>query len=242
MNKQSNSYTLIYILTLVAVVGAALAVASMSLASRQRQNADADKMKQILQSVRIVPQNGNVAETYAQHITRSFIVNVDGDSIQGNAFDVNMADQSKITDLSERKLPVYVCRMDNSNDIKYILPVYGAGLWGPIWGYVAVNPDGKTIYGAYFSHQGETPGLGAEIEKPAFQKEFDGKSLWNGNKFQPVQVVKFGKVPAGEEAHFVDGVSGGTITSRGVSTMLGNCLTPYAAFLEKLSSKKNDGK
>ena len=119
---------------------------------------------------------------------------------------------------------------------KYILPVYGAGLWGPIWGYVAFDADGSTIYGAYFAHQGETPGLGAEIEKPKFTDEFKGLNLFKDGQFMPIAVVKAGQKPQGGE-DYVDGVSGGTITSKGVGAMLDNCLTPYKSYLESLSTK-----
>ena len=237
MNKQSNTYTIIYITALVAIVGAALAFTAMSLKSRQQDNANADKMRQILASVHITPQNTDVTALYDKYITNSFIVNSDGKKVTGNAFDVDVATQSK-TAADKRLLPVYVCTTDHG-DTKNIMPVYGAGLWGPIWGYIAVNADGRNIFGAYFAHQGETPGLGAEIEKPWFRKEFDGKTLWNGDDFCPVSVVKAGKIPPGQSDHCVDGVSGGTITSKGVSSMLADCLTPYNRFLRSLQNNDN---
>ncbi|MDE7443348.1 MAG: NADH:ubiquinone reductase (Na(+)-transporting) subunit C, partial [Muribaculaceae bacterium] len=119
---------------------------------------------------------------------------------------------------------------------KYIIPVYGAGLWGPIWGYVAFDSDGSTVYGAYFAHQGETPGLGAEIEKPAFSNQFEGKTVFHDDRFLPIAVVKAGQKPLGGE-DYVDGVSGGTITSKGVGAMLENCLSPYANYLKSLITK-----
>ena len=145
-----------------------------------------------------------------------------------------MARQSK-EPAAERLLPVYECRLDDGA-VKYVMPVYGAGLWGPIWGYVSVDSDGTSIYGAYFAHQGETPGLGAEIEKPAFSSQFSGKKLIKDGRFVPVVVVKKGQTPAGDE-DYVDGVSGGTITSKGVGAMLDNCLSPYGAFLKSLDQQ-----
>ena len=236
LNKQSNVYTLIYIIVLVVLVGASLAVTSMSLADRQKVNADADKMRQILAAVHIVPEKGQMQDTYNSVIRSTEVVNDKGETVPGAvAFDIDVAAQSKLPD-AERQLPVYVA--DTEQGVKYILPVYGAGLWGPIWGYVAVDADGSTIYGAFFGHQGETPGLGAEIEKPAFSDQFDNKTLWKNGHFAPVAVVKKGLKPQGDE-DYVDGVSGGTITSKGVSAMLHDCLTPYAAFLQKV--KNQDG-
>ena len=147
------------------------------------------------------------------------------------ASDVNVAMQIK-KPADERQLPVYVCQLPDGSK-KYILPCYGSGLWGPIWGYVAFDADGETIYGAYFNHKGETPGLGAEIEKPAFSSQFDGKTVFPEGRFLPVDVMKSGQKPL-DERQYVDAVSGGTITSKGVASMLDNCLSPYAAFLDNL--------
>lgn len=135
-----------------------------------------------------------------------------------------------------RLLPVFECT--TSDGLKYIIPVYGAGLWGPIWGYIAFDANGDTIYGAYFAHQGETPGLGAEIEKPAFSDQFEGKDIFTSDgAFTSVAVVKTGKEPQGKA--WVHAISGGTITSQGVQKMLFDSLEPYTAFLKNLQSNKN---
>ena len=231
INKQNNIYTLAYIVILVAIVGTLLAVTSMSLNKKQQVNADADKMKQILASVHKPASDNDVVDLYNKYIVETLVVDSEGNIIGKDAFDIDVQAESKINDLAERKLPVYVCNLDQQG-IKYILPVYGSGLWGPIWGYVAIDSDGSTVYGAYFAHQGETPGLGAEIEKPAFRNQFDGKNLFKNGRFLPISVLKKGQKPRkGED--YVDAVSGGTITSKGVSAMLNDCLKPYEAFLAK---------
>ena len=234
MNKQSNVYTIIYIIVLVVVVGAGLAFTALGLKPLQTENANADKMKQILASVHIVPEKGNVIADFDRYITSMYMVDEEGRRIEGNAFDVNTTFAFK-KPMAERMMPVYECTL-GANDIKYILPMYGAGLWGPIWGYVAVNSDGSTIYGAYFAHQGETPGLGAEIEKPAFSNQFNDKHLIKDGKFMPVAVLKAGQAPLNGE-DYVDAISGGTITSKGVASMIDDCLSGYTKFLESLSSK-----
>ncbi len=235
MNKQSNIYTIIYIVVMVVIVGAALAYASMSLRDRQKENEDADKMKQILASVHIVSDDSQIKDEFDKYIVEQFVINTSGDKISDDAFGVDMAEEVKIKDYAKRQLPVYVCQL-NDKDTKYILPVYGAGLWGPIWGYVALDSNGSTVYGAYFSHQNETPGLGAEIAKPAFSDQFDGKNLFKDGQFHSIAVVKKGQMPPNGE-DYVDGISGGTITSKGVNAMLEDCLTPYNAFLENLRNK-----
>ena len=111
---------------------------------------------------------------------------------------------------------------------KYVVPVYGAGLWGAIWGYVALNADKDTVYGVYFSHASETPGLGAEIAGAAFQNEFSGKKVLKDGQVA-LAVEKNGKVT--DPAYQVDGISGGTITSKGVDAMIKACLSQYDKFL-----------
>lgn len=243
MNKQSNTYTIIYIVVVVLIVGTLLALTAMSLKDRQTANANADKMKQILASVHIDAEGADVQNTFSRYVTSMMYVDPEGkivkqtEGFDAEIFNTDVASESKKSDSSSRKLPVFVCHTADAGT-KYIIPMSGAGLWGPIWGYVAVDADGSEIYGAYFSHQGETPGLGAEIEKPAFQNEFVGKHLFKDGRFYPISVVKTGVRPT-DDSDYVDGISGGTITSKGVGSMLDNCLRPYSGFLESLSAEKS---
>lgn len=236
INKQSNVYTIVYITVMVIVVGAALALTAMSLKDKQTENAQADKMKQILMSVRIASDRASVVDDYHRYITSTLVVNEQGDTIDGaDAFALNVAVEAK-KPAAERELPVYVCTLPDAG-VKYIIPLAGMGLWGPIWGYVSLDDDCTTVYGAFFDHQGETPGLGAEITKPAFTDQFRGKQMFKDDQFVPVTVVKKGQVPQGNQ-DYVDGISGGTITSKGVAAMLDDCLSPYKAFLESKSKKQ----
>ena len=123
---------------------------------------------------------------------------------------------------------VFVAEVDGQT--KYIFPVYGAGLWGAIWGYVTLNEDKDTVFGTYFSHASETPGLGAEIATEWFQNSFIGKKVLNAGKVA-LSVVKNGNAKG--DANLVDGVSGGTMTSNGVDAMLRDCLSNYQVFLNK---------
>ncbi|MDE5870120.1 MAG: NADH:ubiquinone reductase (Na(+)-transporting) subunit C, partial [Muribaculaceae bacterium] len=201
----------------------------------QLENIANDTKKQILASALIVPKSGeSIKELYQNHIKKEIIVNSKGETVEGNALDVNVSMEVK-KPADERLLPVFEC--ETAAGRKYIVPVYGAGLWGPIWGYVAFDANGNTIYGAYFAHQGETPGLGAEIEKPAFQDQFRNKDIFaSDGSFQSVQVVKKGQEPA--TGAYVNAISGGTITSQGVAKMLENSLQPYTAFFKNLSKGK----
>lgn len=238
INKQSNVYTIVYITVMVIVVGAALAFTSMALKDRQNENAQADKKSQILQAVHIPTTRATVIADFEKYITSQLVVNSNGDEIEGTAaFDVDVAAQIS-KPVEDRLLPVYVCTLADVGT-KYIVPLYGMGLWGPIWGYIAFNADGTTIYGAFFDHQGETPGLGAEITKPVFTDQFVGRQVFKGTEFLPIEVVKAGQKPSNPNADYVDGVSGGTITSKGVGAMFDNCLSPYRAWLEKIGRGGN---
>lgn len=235
INKNSNSYIIAYTIALVLIVGCALAFCSTSLKPAQQANINADKMKQILASIRIVPGKDSIKSDFERYIVDQYVVDSDGNRIEGyQAFNIDVAQQVKLPE-DKRLLPVYEARVADGA-LKYVLPVYGAGLWGPIWGYVAVDSNGSTIYGAFFSHQSETPGLGAEIAKPHFSDQFRGKNFFSDGHFYPVQIVKKGLKPQ-VDGDYVDGVSGGTITSKGVGEMLDNCISPYSNFLEKLNHK-----
>ena len=235
MNKNSNTYQILYAAVLVLLVGSLLALIYMALKPKQNENIANDTRKQILSALHIAaPSDSQVKETYEKYIIQDLLVDNEGnivDSAKNVAFDVNMKKNVKLAD---RQLPVMKCKMDDGS-IKYVLPMYGAGLWGPIWGYVAVNDDGNTIYGANFSHEGETPGLGARIADKDFQDEFVDKHLFQEGEFKGVVVLKKGqKSVTGAEQ--IDALTGATITSLGVSAMLEDCLTPYKGFLMKLQS------
>ena len=237
MNRQGNTYTIIYTVVLVLIVGISLSLIYQMLRPRQEENISDDTRRQILAAVLVAPAKGEkISDLYSKTVTESFFVDTKGNRTGGNGtpFDTDIAAESKKAD-SARLLPVFVADVNGSK--KYILPCYGAGLWGPIWGYVAFNADGNTIYGAYFAHQGETPGLGAEIEKPAFSSQFEGKDIFAADgAFQSVKVVKNGQEPA--EGAYVHAISGGTITSQGVQKMLQDSLEPYTAFFKSLASAK----
>ena len=235
MNKNSNTYQILYAAVMVLLVGSLLALIYMALKPKQNENIANDTRKQILSALHIAaPDDSKVKETYEKYIIQDLLVDRDGnvvDSAQNVAFDVDMKKNVKLAD---RQLPVMKCKMDDGS-IKYVLPMYGAGLWGPIWGYVAVNDDGNTIYGANFSHEGETPGLGARIADKDFQDEFVDKHLFQEGEYKGVVVLKKGlKSTTGAEV--VDALTGATITSLGVSAMLEDCLTPYKGFLMKLQN------
>ena len=227
MNKQGNTYTFLYSVVLVVVVAALLSIVSLSLQPRQNENRQNEKRQNILSAIHISSTAANSAELFDKYIKEQFIINSKGDRIEGKAFDVNIEKQYNLP-VEKRELPVFVANVDGAT--KYILPIYGAGLWGPIWGYISLDDNKDTVYGTYFSHASETPGLGAEIATEHFQNEFVGKKTLENGAIT-LGVVKNGKVE--EPDYQVDGISGGTITSVGVDAMLKSCLNSYLSFLTK---------
>ncbi|MBN2805899.1 MAG: NADH:ubiquinone reductase (Na(+)-transporting) subunit C [Prolixibacteraceae bacterium] len=234
MNRNGNTYTFIYASVMVIIVAAILSYAAISLKPYQLRNVEIEKKQNILASVNIVVPAIEAEAIYAEKITKAYLINAKGEVVEGEAFSVDLkVEHSK--PLEERKLPVYEANF-GSEGIKYVIPLRGTGLWGPIWGYVALNADLNTIYGATFDHQGETPGLGAEITTEGFRVNFKGKTIFDEQgKFVSLIVAKTGeKAPA---QHKVDGISGGTITSKGLQQMLFDDLSCYVEFFNQ---KKNN--
>lgn len=232
MDTNKNSYTIIYAAVMVVVVALLLALVSSGLKETQTTNVKLDKKKQILSALQINLEDQDAAALYDQYIVKELVVNTKAEilsEVRGQAFDIDVVKETA-KQLEDRKLPVYVAQMEGQ--IKYIIPLRGAGLWGPIWGYVALNDDKNTVFGTYFSHASETPGLGAEIALPKFQQEFVGKHILNDrNEFVSIAVMKAGQNSDTQEQ--VDAISGGTITSKGVEAMLLNSIGQYEAFLNK---------
>jgi Na+-transporting NADH:ubiquinone oxidoreductase subunit C len=207
---------------MVVLVAVVLAFTSQSLKSFQKENEENDKRRQILRSIKVqVPANEAKAK-FNELIEDAFLVDEEGIKTEGNAFALDVVEA-----FEQHTYPVFVARIDGQ--IKYIMALSGAGLWGPLWGYVSVNDDRNTIYGADFSHAGETPGLGAEIVLPTFGGQFAGKHIFVNNEFKSVAIVKPGKSVGGQD--YVDGISGGTITSQGVNKMIFDSLHGYVGFL-----------
>ena len=221
MNTNSNSYTIIYAAIMVVIVAFLLAFVSSSLKETQYKNVEQDTKKQILSAINVTDVKDAEAE-FAKYEVKDMLMNADGTlAPYTDAFQVSYKGE-----IAEKRFHVFECKVDGAT--KYILPIYGAGLWGPIWGYVALNDDKDTVYGVYFSHAGETPGLGAEITTPKFQAPFVGKKVLENGEVG-LSVVKAGKVAKPD--YEVDGISGGTITSQGVDAMLKDCLKEYNPFL-----------
>lgn len=195
LDTNSNVYTIVYAAVMVVIVALLLAVVSAGLKARQDANVLLDTHKQILSSL-------NERDLDDATATKLY--------------------DEQITEVTCEKCGLSWYEANLNGEKKYILPVRGAGLWGPIWGYIALNDDKATIYSVFFNHEGETPGLGGEIKNYAvFQQQFEGKAVL-GATGEGMLIEKAGN--GGD----VDCISGATITSKGVETMLHTCLAAYA--------------
>jgi len=222
IDTNSDLYAILYSAVVVVIVAFLLAGVSSALKPMQDANVELDKKKQILASLneKNLP---DAAARYDALIVADPIINANGEVVaEEGGFEV--ANDA----VSENNLPLYVAKIDGAT--KYILPMTGNGLWGGIWGYLALNDDCNSIYGVYFSHASETPGLGAEIAGDKFQKLFPGKKVYNEGGEVALAIVK--KVT--DEAVQVNAISGATITSNGVADMLKLKLAPYYNYLQSL--------
>ncbi len=243
MKSFSNRYIYIYSTVLVVLVAAILALVAVGLKDYQQANIKSENMQLLLSSAGIKVDRKQAVEDYNKFITEEYTVNKDGQIVDHykdgkllkgeRPFDVDVKAAKKAVkaNKTDAKLPVFVCTKENGEQI-YIFPVRGAGLWGDIWGNVALKSDLKTIEGVVFDHESETPGLGSKIkDDPTFAQSFVGKTIYEGNSFTSVKVIKrVGK----DNPHAVDALSGATLTSNGVSDMINDCLKFYLPLLQTL--------
>lgn len=227
MDVNSNKYTIGFSFVMVVIVALLLAFASEGLKPMQNQNIEREKMQNILKSVGVEVSRDEAQDAYNKYITEAIVLNDKGEQIEGNAFKVDILKEYKSG--GQKNFPIFI--YENEGSKKYIIPLVGKGLWGPIWGYIALESDKNTVAGASFDHKGETPGLGAEINQGWFQEPFVGKKIFDeSGEYQSIRVIK-GGAPEGDK-HGVDAISGGTITGNGVTEMLVRTLKTYEPYLK----------
>lgn len=237
MKTNSNSYTIIYSAVIVVIVAFLLAFVFQGLKPQQDANVALDKKKQILNALNIRDLSNEVADkTYKEVIEADEIIDVQGHVLNaGKPGGEQAGFKLESKDYKAGRLALYVCKVNGQR--KYVIPVYGMGLWGPISGYIALNEDKATVYGVYFNHESETAGLGAEIkDNAAWQAKFQGKKLFAGGNEKAIALGVEKKVD--DPATQVDAVTGATLTSNGVRDMLHEGLSKYLVFLNEHSSNQ----
>ena len=256
MDINKNSYTFGFAAIMVIIVAALLSGLSILLKDPQQRNVELEKKQNILQSVGIDVSREQSELEYSTYIKKELVLNNRGEVVnqyktsyldsllminndesnelldninKQRAFSIDLSKEIK-KDILEQKLPLYIAEVEG--ETKYIIPLRGKGLWGPIWGFIAFNDDLNTVFAAVFDHEKETPGLGAEINTPEFQIPFTGKIILEEGKLVSIIVQKGG---SNGDIHKVDAISGGTITSNGVTDMIEERLERYIPYFESLS-------
>lgn len=235
MNTNGNTYTVVYSTLIVVLVAALLASVAMALKPKQDANIKAESISQMLVAAQFgsmdeiqAISNEEVLAKYQENIRKAYTVDSEGRKVRElSTSPIELADNLKAEydkmrkgDVSGLQLPVYVFDR-NGRDVT-VVPVYGAGLWGPVWGYIAVEDDLTTILGAYFDHSGETPGLGAKIkDDPAFREKFTGRKISFSSE-KPLEIVK----GASRECQ-VDAITGATMTCKGLSAGISAWISAY---------------
>ena len=247
INTEKNTYTLLFAIGLVIIVGTLLAAIDASLKDKIRVNKTLEKQQNILYAIGINENEGNsvsfiaaekAEEEFNKYITKQVY-------IQGN--DVVEDDKAYLIDVKKekalakdpnykRKLPLFIAEKDGRN--LYVAPIRGKGLWDAIWAYVSIDED-MIIRGIYFDHKAETPGLGANIKQRFFMDDFIGESLLdNEGNFKGVTVSKTNLDPKNEDKYDneVDAIAGSTITGDGVTAMIRSDLSLYQPYFNSLNN------
>ena len=225
-NVNSNSYIIIYSVVMVVIVAVLLAVTSLSLQERQGENILNEKKQQIVKALGEDPATANYADVVAEAV----MLDKDGNKIEGkNDADIFNALGDLTASFEAGEYPIFKAASGC-----VVIPVYGAGLWGPVWGYIALESDMNTVKGIVMDHAGETPGLGAEITTARVQDMFKGKTIFEGADFVSVSMRKGGAT----NNHEVDAISGGTKTCDGVNAMLKAGIEGYLPYIN--ANKSNE--
>ena len=232
----STNYTMFFVFVLTAVVAVSLAGFREITKDVAERNEDIFNKRAVLLAIEDhLAEAETVADLTDEQVLEVFskmetrVLDMEGNEVEGRiASDVDMKKETKKSK-ANRHLPFYVYNAESGKI--YILSVFGKGLWDDIWGCVALKEDLNTIAGVAFDHKAETPGLGGEItDNPAFRKSFNEKQIFKDGKFVSIKVLK----RVLDAKHEVDGISGATITSVGVSDMLMESIGNYLPYLEKI--------
>ena len=246
MDTNNNIYTVVYTAIIVVVVAGILAAAATFLKPSQQANIKAETISQMLQAAQFETaglNNAQKLDKYAEEIDRAFTVDAAGAKVRDLDIDrknIELVDNLKAQNYAiagkagyELQLPVYILK----NGVT-IIPCYGAGLWGPVWGYLAIEPDGGTIKGAYFDHESETAGLGSRIkDDPAFRAQFVGRRIAWGDEKQ-FAIVKGGAPEDQDNA--IDAITGATMTSKGLDAAINTWLSAYEPYFTAGQNKEEE--
>ena len=219
-NTNSNVYIITYSVVMVVIVAVLLSLAALGLKERQDNNILNEKKTQIVKAL-----GYDATTSYDDVVAEAALLNAEGAVVENDTQKVFDALQSVKDSRDAGQFPIF-----KAKDGSVVVPLYGAGLWGPIWGYIALASDMNTVKGIVLDHSGETPGLGAEITTAKHQAMYVGKTVFEGEEFVGITLKKGGADK--NNPHEVDAITGGTKTSDGVSAMIKDCLVSYKPYFE----------
>ena len=220
INTNSNAYIITYSVVMVVIVAVLLSLAAIGLKPRQDANILNEKKTQIVKAL-----GYDATVSYDDVVAEAALLNAEGAVVNSEVAKVFEALQNVKDSRAAGEFPIF-----KATDGSVVVPLYGAGLWGPIWGYVALAPDMNTVKGIVLDHAGETPGLGAEIATAKHQAMYVGKTVFEGEELVGITLKKGGAAEGAQ--HEVDAITGGTKTSDGVSAMIKDCLVSYKPYFE----------
>ncbi len=252
-NTEKNSYTILFSIGMVVIVGAVLAGLFGSLNSQIKENQKKEKKQNILFAMGItkatisgnqedvnLPVDATEADkVFSEYVGENqFIIEGTKATKTSKAFEIDVKKEGQLAkkDSYTRKLPLFIGNIKGKKS--YVVPLYGKGLWDAIWGYVALDEDLKTVKGAFFDHKGETPGLGANIKEKFFYEDFKGESIYNGSEFKGITVAKGNNDPTNKRKNDnkVDAIAGATITGDGVTAMIKTDLKMYVPYFQTVKA------
>ena len=219
VNTNSNVYIIIYSVVMVVIVAVLLSLAALGLKEKQDNNELNEKKTQIVKALGYNPDS----VSYEKLEVKAFLLDSLGKEMKSNESDVFKALKDVKATREAKAFPLF-----KAKDGSVVVPLYGAGLWGPIWGYIALEQDMNTVRGIVLDHKSETPGLGAEITTPKHQAMYPGKTVFEGEELVGITLKKGGADE--NNPHEVDAITGGTKTSDGVSAMIKDCLVSYVPY------------
>lgn len=248
MSKKTdkNSYTIIFAVIMVIVVGSLLAGVAQGLKSKITLNERFEKMQNILYAMDVNDNEGDgditfistdkVEEAFSKYITKQLVIQGEEVTEDPEAYLIDIKqEEAKAKDPNyKRRLPLFIGEKDGKT--LYVIPMRGKGLWDAIWGFVAVDKS-LVVQGVFFDHAGETPGLGAEIKQRYFMDDFTGEHILDGDAFKGITVAKGNNDPVNENKtdNKVDAIAGATITGDGVTAMIKKDMRMYLPYLKSLN-------
>lgn len=238
--QRSNLYIILYTAALTIACGVLLALAAEGLKPKQQENIALEQKKNILGTVLELKEGDDIKGMYEKRV-KSYVVNSAGEIVteeKGSAEKVAIPSEYKKA-VGERQLPVFeiLNESDPTKTDYYVFPLYGFGLWNNIWGFVSLKGDLNTINGVLFDHAGETPGLGARITTKDVQVRYKDKEIFEGETLTSVTMMKGEGNDYSSDKHKVDGMSGATLTAKGVNNMVTEYLGAYQSFIKNKKAK-----